>query len=75
MKLPTGIEINKDIMMGKPCVAGTRIPVYLVLQKIAADETFDDLLTAYPQLTKAGIMACIQYAAGIASEEIVIAQA
>jgi uncharacterized protein (DUF433 family) len=72
MHLPQPIEINPDVMMGKPCIRGTRIPVYLILQKIAEGETVDGVLRDYPQLAKADIQACLQYAASLASEEIVL---
>jgi uncharacterized protein (DUF433 family) len=49
--------------MGKPCVKGTRIPVYLILQKMAAGEGADDLLVAYPQLTQQALRACLEYVA------------
>jgi uncharacterized protein (DUF433 family) len=62
-------------MMGKPCIKGTRIPVYLLLQKMAAGEDFDQLLGAYTQLTKEDLMACLEYAAALAGEEIVLAEA
>jgi uncharacterized protein (DUF433 family) len=39
MKLPERITLDPEIMMGKPCVKGTRIPVYVLLQKMAAGET------------------------------------
>jgi len=57
MKLPERIEVDPEIMMGKPCVRGTRIPVYVLLQKMAAGETETDLLQAYPQLTKPDLTA------------------
>ena len=55
MKLPAGIKLDPEIMLGKPCVKGTRIPVYVLLQKMAAGETEVELLKAYPQLSKADI--------------------
>jgi len=61
--------------MGKPCVKGTRIPVYLILQKMAAGETADELLAAYPQLTEPDLRACLEYAAALAGEEIVLTEA
>jgi uncharacterized protein (DUF433 family) len=73
MDLPQNIEIRPDVMMGKPCLKGTRIPVYLVLEKLGAGETAEEILTAYPQLTKAHISASLQYAASLASNEIVLA--
>ena len=51
MKFPVRIEAKSAVMMGKPCVKGTRILVYLLLEKMAAGETFEQLLAAYPQLS------------------------
>ena len=65
--------IRGDVLMGKPCIRGTRIPVYLLLQKMAAGETAADLLGAYPQLTAADLQACLDYAAQLAAEETVLA--
>ena len=62
-------------MKGKPCVKGTRIPVYLILQKMAAGEGAGELLAAYPQLTKQDLRACLEYAAALAGEEIVLTEA
>ncbi len=62
-------------MMGKPCVKGTRIPVYLLLEKMAAGETSEQLLTAYPQLTLEDLRACLEYAAVLAADEVVLAEA
>ena len=55
------IESNPSIMMGKPVIAGTRIPVELILEKLAAGETIKQLLEAYPRLTKEGIQAALQF--------------
>src|SRR5208283_403139 len=74
MKLLEGIKVDPEIMMGKPCVKGTRIPVYVLLQKMAAGETEAELLKAYPQLNKADLMAVWEYAARAAAEEIVLAE-
>ncbi len=46
------IESNPSIMMGKPVIAGTRIPVELILEKFAAGETIEQLLEEYPRLTE-----------------------
>jgi uncharacterized protein (DUF433 family) len=75
MKLPSRIEARPEVMMGKPCIKGTRIPVYLMLQKMAAGEGFDLLLAAYPQLTSQDLSACLEYAAALAGEEIVLTEA
>jgi uncharacterized protein (DUF433 family) len=63
MKLPRRIEAKPEIMMGKPCIKGTRIPAYLILQKMAAGEGADQLLAAYPQLTQLDLSACSEYIA------------
>jgi uncharacterized protein (DUF433 family) len=64
------IEINPLVMQGKPVVRNTRIPVELLLRKLAEGASFDDLLDAYPRLVKEDIQACLEYAADtIAHEE------
>jgi uncharacterized protein (DUF433 family) len=73
MELGANIEIRPDVMMGKPCLKGTRIPVYLILEKLGAGETTEEILAAYPQLTRDHIKAALQYAASLASNEIVLA--
>jgi uncharacterized protein (DUF433 family) len=75
MKLPPRIEVKPGVMMGKPCVKGTRIPVYLLLQKMAAGETVAQLLAAYPQLSEDDLRACLAYAAALAGEEVVLTEA
>lgn len=62
-------------MMGKPCVKGTRIPVYLLLEKMAAGETFGQLLAAYPQITVEDLRACLEYAAALAADEVLLTEA
>ncbi|HEY7333786.1 MAG TPA: DUF433 domain-containing protein [Bryobacteraceae bacterium] len=75
MKFPARIEAKQSVMFGKPCVKGTRIPVYLVLEKMAAGEDFERLLTAYPQLVADDLRACIEYAAALAADEVVLTDA
>lgn len=75
MKLPPEVELRPDVMMGKPCIKGTRIPVYLLLEKMAAGETADQLLDAYPQLRPEDLRACLHYAAALAAEEVLLAEA
>ncbi|MBI2480855.1 MAG: DUF433 domain-containing protein, partial [Planctomycetia bacterium] len=57
------IESNPTIMMGKPVIAGTRITVELILEKLAAGETVEQLLAAHPRLTREGILAALDFAA------------
>ncbi len=51
------------VMMGKPVIAGTRITVESILEKLAAGESIDDLLAAYPRLTREGIHSALAFAA------------
>lgn len=44
MDMPEQIEIRPDGMLGKPCLKGTRIPVYMVLEKLAAGETAEQII-------------------------------
>ncbi|HKY30768.1 MAG TPA: DUF433 domain-containing protein [Pyrinomonadaceae bacterium] len=57
------IKSDPSVMMGKPVVAGTRITVELILEKLAAGETTEQILDAHPQLTKESISAALVYAA------------
>jgi len=50
-------------MMGKPVVRGTRITVELILDKLAAGETVEQILQAHPRLTREGVQAALAYAA------------
>jgi len=57
------IQSHPSIMMGKPVVTGTRITVELILEKLAAGETIEQLLEAHPHLTEEGILAALSFAA------------
>jgi uncharacterized protein (DUF433 family) len=66
------IEMNPHVMLGKPVIRGTRIPVELILRKLSEGATEADLIDAYPRLTREDIQAAMRYAADtIAHEEIV----
>ena len=53
---------DPNIMVGKPVVKGTRIPVELVLAKLAQNSDMRDLFADYPRLTPADVKACLEYA-------------
>ena len=66
------IEIDPAIMLGKPVIKGTRIPVELLLRKLGEGASERDLLDAYPNLTVDDIRAAMTYAAdALAHEEII----
>lgn len=64
------IEVNPEIMVGKPVIKGTRIPVYLILNLVANGYNFDRIIKAYPELTKQDIKAALEYAETIAKREV-----
>ncbi len=57
------IVSDPAVMMGKPVIAGTRITVELILEKLAAGETVEQVLDAHPRLTRVGIQAALAFAA------------
>ena len=57
------IQSDPSVMMGKAVIAGTRITVELILEKLAAGETIDQLLQAHPRLSKEAIYAALDFAA------------
>ena len=56
------ISSDPSIMFGKPCIKNTRIPVDLILEKLGNGYSIDDLLAAYPKISKEDIKACMLYA-------------
>ena len=65
------ISVNPNICFGKPCIAGTRIWVSLILDFLATGETFDAILESYPQLKREDILACLAYGAAMSHENFV----
>ena len=67
----TLIQSDPSIMMGKPVVVGTRITVELILEKLAAGETIDQILDAHDRLTREGVLAALDFAAKALRADIV----
>lgn len=61
MSIMERIEIDPKICNGKPVIKGTRIPIAVLLEQIAQDESWDDLLKGYPELNKDDIKAALLY--------------
>ena len=68
------IEVNPAVMLGKPVIKGTRIPVELLIRKLSEGATESDLLDGYPRLTKIDIQAALAYAASTLAHETIILQ-
>lgn len=65
------ISVDPNVMHGIACIAGTRIPVSVVLDNLAARVSEERLLREYPSLTPAAVAAALAYAAELAREQSV----
>lgn len=65
------IVSDPNVMMGKPVVAGTRVTVELILEKLSAGETVEDILKAHPRLSREGIQAALAFAAEALRADVV----
>lgn len=74
MKNTDRIEINPSVMLGKPVISGTRIPVELIIRKLSEGASEADLLDAYPRLSRADIRAALAYAADSLAHETILLQ-
>ncbi len=63
------IEINPKVMVGKPVIKGTRIPVELIVRMVAQGISETDILTEYPRLELTDIRAALLYAAMVLAQE------
>ncbi len=70
MKYAGRIIADPEIMHGKPVIKGTRIPVYIVLSLLAGGLGSKDVLDEYPDLTREDVLACLEYAAELAQDEV-----
>ena len=65
------IQSKPFVMNGKAVIAGTRITVELILEKLAADETSEQILDAHPRLTREAIQAALAFAAEVLRADVV----
>lgn len=65
------IVSDPKVMMGKPVIAGTRITVELILEKLSAGETVEQILEAHPRLTREAIRAALAFAAQALRADVV----
>jgi uncharacterized protein (DUF433 family) len=65
------VTVDPNVCHGQACVAGTRIPVSVVLDNLAAGVSEQEVLVSYPRLSLEAIHACIAYASDLAREEVI----
>ncbi|MBR9989057.1 MAG: DUF433 domain-containing protein [Gemmatimonadetes bacterium] len=65
------IQSDPNVMMGKPVIAGTRITVESVLERLGAGESIDSLLDAHPRLTREAVQAALRFAADALRADVV----
>jgi uncharacterized protein (DUF433 family) len=64
------ISVNPQICHGQACIKGTRIPVHQIVRMFAHGDSIDQLLRAYPTITREDILASLDYAASLAEEQV-----
>ena len=64
------VSIDPNVCHGQACVKGTRIPVHQIVRMLANGDTADELLAQYPTLAREDILACLDYAAALAEEQV-----
>ncbi|MEA1900285.1 MAG: DUF433 domain-containing protein [Thermodesulfobacteriota bacterium] len=69
MNVHNSIEVRPDVMLGKPVIKGTRIPVELIVRKLGEGATIEELLDGYTNLTLEAIRAALIYAADTIENE------
>lgn len=70
--MPARITSNPNVMLGKPVIDGTRITVELILERMAAGDSVDDMVDAYPHLSVEQVRAALAYAASVLRNEVVL---
>lgn len=64
------ISINSNVCHGQACIKGTRIPIHQIVKMLANGDTIDELVEQFPPLTRADILAALQYAGESVEEEM-----
>lgn len=64
------ISTDPKVCHGQACIEGTRIPVHQIIRMLANGDTIEDLIEDYPSLQREDILACLDYAASLAEEQV-----
>ncbi len=67
------IEVNPNVLVGKPIIKGTQISVELILDRMADGWTMEDILSAYPRLKREDVLAALSFASELFKEETFVA--
>lgn len=65
------IESKTNVMMGKPVIAGTRITVECVLERLGSGETIEQIVAEHPRLTREAVLAAVEFAARLLRADVV----
>jgi uncharacterized protein (DUF433 family) len=65
------ISADPNVCGGDPCIAGTRIPVHVIMSHLAAGDSVEAILNEFPRIERADIEACLEYAAFLCTEKAV----
>ena len=65
------ITVDPNICHGKACIAGTRIPVSVILDNLSSGSTYDEIINAYPSITSEDIRAALKYATLLTRERVI----
>jgi uncharacterized protein (DUF433 family) len=73
-QLAPRIVVSRDVLHGKPRIQGTRIPVYMILDMLAAGKTVAEITSEdyYPDITEADVRACIAYASDMIRNDLIV---
>ena len=70
MKIRDRIEVDQEIVFGKPRIAGTRLAVQFVLELLASGWSMGEILKEYPHIKKEDVLACVDYAKDLVEERM-----
>ncbi len=70
MRMDKRISIDLKVCHGQACIKGTRIPVHQIIRMLANGDTIEELIEEYPSIGREDILACLDYAASLAEEEL-----
>ena len=66
------ITVDRDVLVGKPVIKGTRVPVYLIVELVAQGMTVKEILKEYPRLKEEDIKAALLYASKLVEGEVTV---